>query len=396
MEVLSLFNLSTEEIEKLGATHTTQEIHRQPDVWRELFTNFFKEQAKYKEFLESIYNKHDHVRVIMTGAGTSAFIGDTLAPELSRLGPGHVSFESIPTTDIVSNPTEYLTKDQPTILASFARSGNSPESVATVALAEKIVDDFYQVVITCNEEGELARNVQDDPNSITLIMPERSNDQSLAMTSSFSTMVAAAFALFTDQVYTEEVTERIISIAEKFVDQLGDIVDDVLTFDFNRVVFLGSGLLAQLSHEAALKMLELSDGKVVAMHESSLGFRHGPKSVLNDESMVVLFMSQDPYTRKYDFDILKELSAAEFGMKIIALTEKEDEEVEELADWTIVVNPEDDPVENDLNLALIYVIFAQTLALKKSIQLGISPDNPSPDGAINRVVQGVTIYDYDE
>lgn len=396
MEVLSLFNLSTEEIEKLGATHTTQEIHRQPDVWRELFTDFFKEQAKYKEFLESIYNKHDHVRVIMTGAGTSAFIGDTLAPELSRLGPGHVSFESIPTTDIVSNPTEYLTKDQPTILASFARSGNSPESVATVALAEKIVDDFYQVVITCNEEGELARNVQDDPNSITLIMPERSNDQSLAMTSSFSTMVAAAFALFTDQVYTEEVTERIISIAEKFVDQLGDIVDDVLTFDFNRVVFLGSGLLAQLSHEAALKMLELSDGKVVAMHESSLGFRHGPKSVLNDESMVVLFMSQDPYTRKYDFDILKELSAAEFGMKIIALTEKEDEEVEELADWTIVVNPEDDPVENDLNLALIYVIFAQTLALKKSIQLGISPDNPSPDGAINRVVQGVTIYDYDE
>lgn len=396
MEVIILFNLSTDQIEKYGARHTTQEIHRQPDVWRELFTSFFAEQAKFKGFLENIYAKHDSVRVIMTGAGTSAFIGDTLAPELSRLGPSHVTFESIPTTDIVSNPTEYLFKDQPTILASFARSGNSPESVATVSLGEKIIDDFYQVVITCNEEGELAKNIQEDPNSITLLMPERSNDQSLAMTSSFSTMVAAAFALFTDQVYTEEVTERIITTAETLVDGLGDIVDDVLTFDFNRVIFLGSGLLAQLSHEAALKMLELSAGKVVAMHESSLGFRHGPKSILNDESMVVLFMSQDPYTRKYDYDILKELSAAELGMKIVVLTEETDAELDELADWVIAVNPDEESVGNDLNLALLYVIFAQTLSLKKSIQLGISPDNPSPDGAISRVVQGVTIYEYDE
>ena len=55
----------------------------------------------------------------------------------------------------------------------------------------------------------------------------------------------------------------------------------------------------------------------MAIHESSLGFRHGPKSILNEKSVVALFMSQDPYTRKYDLDILRELAAAKSGMKIV-------------------------------------------------------------------------------
>ena len=377
-----------------NAVHTTREIHQQPAVWQELVTDFFEQQETFKGFLASIYKKHDHVRVILTGAGTSAFVGDTLVPELARQNQQNVQFESIPTTDIVSNPTEYLFEKTPTILVSFARSGNSPESVATVSLGQEIVDDFYQVVITCNKDGLLAKNIQGDANSITLLMPEKANDQSLAMTSSFTSMIIAAYALFTQDVFTKEVAEQVIASAEQLIENLGDTVDDILGFDFERIVYLGSGLLAQLSHEAALKMLELSGGQVVAIHESSLGFRHGPKSILNDKSAVVLFVSQDPYTRKYDIDILRELAAAKSGMKIIALTETKDAEVEGLADWVVPVNAGTESLSNDFHLALLYVIFAQALALKKSIQLGITPDNPSPDGAISRVVKGVTIYDY--
>src|SRR5699024_12110851 len=124
-----------------------------------------------------------------------------------------------------------------------------------------------------------------------MLMPERSNDQSLAMTSSFSSMFMAAYALFTDNVFTGDVAKQVIEAGEKIVDSIGDQLDAVLTHDFNRIVYLGSGAFAQLSHEAALKMLELSGGQVVTMYESSLGFRHGPKSVLNDKSLVVLFMS---------------------------------------------------------------------------------------------------------
>ena len=392
--MLKMFNLTSDQIKKSNAVHTSREIHQQPVVWKELVTDLLEQQETFKGFLTSIYKKHDTVRVILTGAGTSAFVGDTLVPELARQNQQNVQFESIPTTDIVSNPTEYLFKEIPTILVSFARSGNSPESVATVTLGQEIVTDFYQVVITCNKDGQLAKNIQGDDKSITLLMPEKANDQSLAMTSSFTSMTIAAYVLFTEDVFTKDVATQVITSAEQLIERLGNTVDEVLGFDFERIAYLGSGLLAQLSHEAALKMLELSGGQVVAIHESSLGFRHGPKSILNDKSAVVLFMSQDPYTRKYDLDILRELAAAKSGMKIVALTETKDEEVEKLADWVISVNTGTESLSSDFHLALLYIIFAQALALKKSIQLGITPDNPSPDGAISRVVKGVTIYDY--
>jgi len=392
--MLKMFNLTSDQINESNAVHTTREIHQQPAVWKELVTDLLEQQETFKGFLTSIYKKHDTVRVILTGAGTSAFVGDTLVPELARQNQQNVQFESIPTTDIVSNPTEYLFKATPTILVSFARSGNSPESVATVTLGQEIVTDFYQVVITCNKDGQLAKNIRGDDKSITLLMPEKANDQSLAMTSSFTSMTIAAYVLFTEDVFTKDVATQVITSAEQLIERLGDTVDEVLGFDFERIAYLGSGLLAQLSHEAALKMLELSGGQVVAIHESSLGFRHGPKSILNDKSAVVLFMSQDPYTRKYDLDILRELAAAKSGMKIVALTETKDEEVEKLADWVISVNSGTESLSSDFHLALLYIIFAQALALKKSIQLGITPDNPSPDGAISRVVKGVTIYDY--
>lgn len=389
-----MFNLTEEAMKQHDAVHTTSEIYQQPKVWAKLMTQLAENQASFQQFLSSIYEKHPHVRVIFSGAGTSAFVGDTLVPELTKVNEKNVSFESIATTNIVSNPTSYFIKDTPTILVSFARSGNSPESVATVELGQKIVSDFYQVIITCNKDGQLAKNVQGDEKSIVLLMPEESNDQSLAMTSSFSCMFAAAYMLFAAHTDVEDSMKQAIDNGADFVEVVGDYVDDVLEFDFNRVVYLGSGGLAQLSHESALKMLELSGGQVTAIHESSLGFRHGPKSILHDESLVVLFMSKDAYTKKYDLDILRELSAAENDMKIVALVEEACEEVGKLADWQISVNVDEKEVENDFYLSLVYIIFGQVLAMKKSIQLGITPDNPSPDGAISRVVKGVTIYDY--
>src|SRR5699024_4780060 len=297
----------------------------------------------------------------------------------------------IATTDIVSNPTEFLYKETPTILVSFARSGNSPESVAAVSLGQDIVDDFYQVNITCNKDGKLAVNSKDDDNSLTILTPEKAHDQAMAMTSSFSSMIIAAYFIFTPKEFTEETMAHVISNANHLVKEVGNELDAIVNVDFELIIYLGSGLLSDLSHEAALKMLELTAGEVVAVHESSLGFRHGPKSILNDKSAVVLFMSQDPYTRKYDMDILREVAADESELKVIVLADKVDTEMKELADWAIEVNTEEKTFDNDFELALLYVVFAQALAMKKSIQLGITPDNPSPTGRINRVVQGVTI-----
>src|SRR5699024_437527 len=131
---------------------------------------------------------------------------------------------------------------------------------------------------------------------------------------------------------------NIMNNGQQLVNTIGKQVDEVLDFDFNRAFYLGSGSLGQLGHEASLEMLELSAGNVVAMNESSLGSRHGPTSILDDKSLVVFFLSQDTYTRKYDLDMLRELAASDASMKLVVLTEKSDDELEKLADWVIQVN----------------------------------------------------------
>ncbi|WP_026771828.1 MULTISPECIES: SIS domain-containing protein [Sediminibacillus] len=389
-----MFNLSIEEIKERGAFHTATEIHHQPEVWQELLSTMEKSKSGFKEFLEGISEKHEQVHVILTGAGTSAFVGDTLAPELNKWCKQNVFFDAIPTTDIVSNPREYLKADRPTVMVSFARSGNSPESVAAVALGEKCIKDFYQVVITCNKDGQLAANTKGDDKSITVLMPEKSNDKSLAMTSSFTSMLLAGYELFLPEEAKGTIADQVIANGDRLIKRVGDHIDTVLGIDFNRIVYLGSGLLGMLAEEASLKMLELTGGQVIAFHDSSLGFRHGPKSVLNEQTVVVVFLSENEYTRKYDLDMLRQLHEEGTAAMVVAMTQNADKDVEELAHFTVSISEGGKSPQNDLQAALSYIIFAQALAMKKSMQLGITPDNPSPNGEISRVVQGVTIHHY--
>lgn len=387
-----MFNLAEQDLEKLGAVHTASEIHQQPHVWRKMLTTLAEKKDTHQRFIQQLKEKHAHVRVIFTGAGTSAFAGDTLTPELNQsTTESTFTFESIATTDIVSNPYAYLKAHVPTVLVSFARSGNSPESVAAVNVAESIIDDFYQVVITCNSEGQLAVNTKGDDKSLLILTPPEAHDKSFAMTSSFTTMMVTAYSLFSE-TETEAVIEQSIKQAEQLLDVVGDDVDVVLEQSYERMVFLGSGLLGQLAHEGALKVLELTAGKVAATYETSLGFRHGPKSILNEQSLVVMFMSQDSYTRQYDRDLLNELATDNSGIKIAVVDYQDDDWVSERADFVIHLDVEKGPEVNDFSLALAYIIFPQVLAMKNSLKLSITPDNPSPSGLVNRVVQGVTIY----
>jgi tagatose-6-phosphate ketose/aldose isomerase len=75
------------------------------------------------------------------------------------------------------------------------------------------------------------------------------------------------------------------------------------------VVYLGSGPLEALAKEAALKILELTGGEVLSVANSALGFRHGPKAMVNRETLVLMFRSSDPLARRYEGDLLEELRA---------------------------------------------------------------------------------------
>lgn len=375
-------------------SYTRREIEQQPALWVKTVKQLAEERDRIESFFQQISEKHERVRVIFTGAGTSAFIGETIYPYVRQfIRKKGWEVEAISTTNITATPYYYLDKDIPTIMVSFARSGNSPESIQTVKLGEQLLDHFYEVSITCNKDGALAKRERTPEEQLVIVLPEESNDKGLAMTSSYSTMVLTALYIFSDQKdEIEKLVEQVSKAGQAMLETCEELIPKLVEEDIAKLVYLGSGVYEGLSREAALKFLELTAGKYPTMFDTTLGFRHGPKSILDPKTMVVVYLSNHPYTRKYDMDMLKELYTTPERGPIVALTGIEDPEVAEYSDHHIVVKEELD----DIWRAFAYIIFAQMFAYKKSLHSGISPDNPSPTGVINRVVQGVILYPYEE
>ncbi|MDK6233171.1 SIS domain-containing protein [Aerococcus sp. UMB10185] len=382
---------SQEKLESLGAVNTAPEVKQQPELWEETLAIYKENREALADFLGKIEAKHDQIRIIFTGAGTSAFVGETVLPYVSeQLDAKKWRVEAIATTSIVSNPYQYLEKELPTLLVSYARSGNSPESVKTVQLAQDVIDDLYQLTITCAPEGKLAQNAQGDPKNFSLLMPERSNDKGFAMTGSYSCMALASLLVFGQESLEDKEAHvaKLAQIGREVIDREEEVAK-YLEGDFDRVVYLGSGSLAGLAHEAHLKVLELTAGQVEAGFESSLGFRHGPKSIVNEDTLVFLFLSNHPYTRLYDLDLLKEVAADQIAEAVVGIGAPAEPAYE--GDAFTYQSGEDLP---DAYLALADVIFAQIVSLHTSVKVGNKPDTPSPTGTVNRVVKGVILHDY--
>lgn len=366
-----------------GARWTAREIAQQPALWREVARTVASARAETEAFLGLVL-ENGALRIVLTGAGTSAFAGEVLAPYLARATGRRV--EAIATTDLVSNPREHFAENVPTLLVSFARSGDSPESVAATRLADQCLTRCHHLVFTCNSGGDLYRDHSGAPRSLVRVMPAAANDRSFAMTSSYTCMVLTALlTLSADQ--GAELAERLAAAAEHLLATSAAEIRAVANRRYKRIVYLGSGPLKGIARESALKMLELSAGTIATWYDSPLGFRHGPKSGLDDTTLVLVYISTDPYTRKYDLDIVAELRATLAPEAVVAVTATPDDHDRDNI-WMIEgVHDVDDAA-----ISLPFVLCAQLLALYMSIALGHTPDNPFPAGEVNRVVQGVTIH----
>jgi len=365
------------------AMWTAQEIAQQPAAWRELAGSLTTRQPEIDAFLTPLLARTD-LRIVLTGAGTSAFAGQIVAPELARTLRRRV--DAIATTDLVSNPREAFAEDVPTLLVSFARSGDSPESVAAVQLADTLLSECWHLVVTCNPDGKLHRifgTEETGGRSLALLMPAGTNDRGFAMTSSVTSMMVAVLAVLggLDDI------GRLADAAEAAEPGLEKRATELVAQHADRLVYLGSGALTGLARESALKVVELTAGRVASWAESSLGFRHGPKSVLTDSTLVVVYLSNDPYTRRYDLDIVAELRRTLPVERVLAVGCLDVEE-ENWSFPTLGRLP-------DSTVAPVLLLLAQHLALAHSHALGIDPDNPFPANEVNRVVQGVRIHELD-
>ena len=379
---MSILGHPKAELAAAGGIWTAREIAQQPAIWGKIEETMKREAPGLRSFLEPLL-KRPNLRIILTGAGTSAFVGECLAAALK--GRTQLRVDPVATTDLVGAPASTLEPNLPTLLVSFARSGNSPESVAALMLAETEVPDCHHLIFTCNGEGALFRQGQLLRTAHAVLLPAETNDGGFAMTSSFTGMMLAA-ALAFDLLPND----RPAAMADWASHVLGAAlpwIAKLASSGFGRVVYLGTQSFKGLAHESALKLLELSDGKVVALGESPLGFRHGPKTIVNRQTLVVMFLSNDPYARRYERDVLRELRTDGVAARVVALSA----ELPEAATADDIVIPGASGA-SDLALCFPYVVFAQTFAFLQSLLLGLRPDTPNASGVVNRVVKGVSIY----
>lgn len=387
-----VFDKTEEQWKEVGGYWTSKEIYQQPETWLKTFNQVKAEKDAIKALISKVTSNDDY-DIILTGAGTSEFVGNSTFPYLSPLN--NFKVKSYGTTDIVACPEDYISRTKPTLMISFGRSGNSPESVAAVEAANVVCENIHHLFITCNHDGALSKYAEGKENCYAINLTPETHDQSFAMTSSYSNMyLAVVLSFLTDKLDKIEATVKEISantakFHETTYTTAKQIVDE---FDFQRIVYLGSNCLKGVSQESALKICELTAGQIMTTFDTTMGFRHGPKSVVCPGSLQVVYLSDDPYTRQYDIDIVKEMAPERSGNKIVVVSGYDDPSVKDLGDYYVTFNNEHK--FNNVFLGLEYVNFAQLVAVYKSLKTGVRPDTPCPSGKVNRVVKGVNIYPY--
>ena len=387
----AFFGLENTFFEEKNGIHTASEIAGQNVLWNELGKILLAKKQEISNFIKSIGDLRN-IRIVLTGAGSSAFIGEALALFIAK--SSGIKCEAVHTTDIVSAPDTVLFADIPTFLISFARSGNSPESAGAVQYARKAVKNLFEAAIVCDGSSKLAAITAENEKSLILVMPDGSNDKGFAMTSSVTCMLLAGFALLNHEKIDEIVKD--ISLLYESMGKngirLSAMAQRYAKKPFDRAVYLASGALKGLAHEGSLKMMELSYGEVNASFDSATGFRHGPKTVIKDNTLTLHFVSNDPFTAKYDMDLLAEVLREKTRNSVVAVCADNLNGIE--ADDVITLPSTGYGFAADLCIGISGLVFSQMLAMFKSIELGITTDNPSPGGQVNRVVKGVIVYPY--
>ena len=389
----ALLSLSVGEKQNQGLTFTPREIFQQPSSWEKTFQTATRSSSEIGSFLRAAgldQKSSNTPTVFLVGAGTSDYAGRAIGPLLRRRW--RCECHAIPSTDLLTNAQDLVLHGQPYLWISFSRSGDSPEGVAALKLALGRYPEIRHLIVTCNKDGRMAQKLARDPRVCCLVLDDETNDRGLAMTSSFSSMVVAGqcLAYLNDLSEYETVLKKAVIAARSFLPVAADLSAELARTGFCRVCFLGTGALKAVAQESSLKVLELTAGKICPFSESFLGVRHGPLSGIDDQTLVVGFLSGDASRRAYELDMLVEIREKNLGKKTVLIVPSEDDCPGNVADIVIPLGIKD-KVPDDCRPPLD-VIFGQLLGLFTSIQFGLKPDTPSPDGVISRVVGRIKIY----
>lgn len=384
----SLLQLPASEKLERGLLHTPAEIAQQPQTWLRTFELLRKRQTKIEAFLTAAGLRDAapaRPSVFLVGAGSSDYIGHSLFPLLRRAWQCEVA--PVASTSLLTGFPDYVLPDRRALWISFSRSGDSPEGIAVLERALEEYPHIAHLLITCNASGRMAKALEGRANSLALVLDEETNDRGLAMTSSFTNMVLAGqfLAHVAQPAAWEPVVQTLARAAESFLPRAAALASELA--GCSHACFIGSAGLAGAAMESALKMLELTAGRVQTMSQATLALRHGPMAALHRDTLLVAFVSTEAPRRNYELDLLREIGSKQLVRTRVAVATDAHSVAAEH-----VLAPEAPAAIPDACRPVLDVIFGQLLGFFASIHAGLKPDDPSPNGAISRVVPELSTY----
>lgn len=388
-----LLDLSREEKIERGLLYTPAEIAQQPATWESTFSIFQKYRTRLAEFLGNA-GFRDSARpnptVFLIGAGTSDYVGRCLVHLLRRLWQCEVI--AVPSTSLLTHEEEWLIPGQRYVWISFSRSGDSPEGVSVLERALVRHPEIHHIIVSCNAEGRMIRCAAGKRQAFAVALDDMVNDRALAMTSSFSNMLVfgQCMAHVHNLTQYQAILGRLVEAGKTFLPHAADAAAALAAEHYERVCFIGSGALQGAAVESGLKVLELTAGRILTLSESVMGLRHGPMAALDKTTLLVAFLSSDEKVARYERDLLQELMQKRLVKTQIAVGGHSDLPLDGFAERYL--SPDIRTAVPDDCRPPVDVLFGQLLGLFFSLRCNLTPDQPSPNGAISRVVQNVRIY----
>lgn len=383
-----LLGKSAVEQRRAGYFHTLHEILQQPATWLRTGRDLAALAGRLRPCVAGIQT------LVLTGSGSSEYAGECVClPLENRLA---IPVQTLGGGMLLTHGGKAMAPGRPGLMVSLARSGDSPESVGAVSSILETEPGIGHLVVTCNAEGRLATTYRDHPRVTVVLLAEETNDSSLVMTSSFTNMVLAAalLGMLDEPRQYLALTAGLSRKADELLRAHFDTLAWLARRDFDRVVYLASGARLGAARESALKMLEMTAGRVWAACETYLGLRHGPMSAVHAHTLIVCFLSCDPLVRAYECDLIRELNEKQLGMAKLIFGERIPPDL--ACEGDVVIDCEGLSQWGDGNLPVLDVLLGQLLAFFRCLKEGLQPDSPSSDGVINRVVQEFRLHHPEE
>ncbi|RWX81031.1 SIS domain-containing protein [Neorhizobium lilium] len=234
--------------------------------------------------------------VVVVGCGTSYYLAQTIASAFNQNGRNALA---VPGGEWARRPSSYVSKLDDICVVALSRSGESTETVQAVDASRAA--GLRTIAVTCEKDSSIVRAAAE-----TVYLPTHA-DEGVVMTSSASLMLIAGLRM-ADDVLDGAITKA----AEAPLKVLSGIEPEFIA-GREHFVYLGAGALYGIASEGALKLQEMSLSYAQTFHP--MEYRHGPISLIDERSLVVLLYSED--TLAEESKLASEIQAK--GGKVIGL-----------------------------------------------------------------------------